>query len=267
MNTPAATPADRWCDVSVEALRSTWGVPRLLVFDVVGSTNAVARELAMADAPHGTTVIAEHQTAGQGRQGREWIDQAGASLLLSMVLRPRVQGGSPTLALPLLVGAVCAFALRAATELHVGIEWPNDLVIGDRKLGGILCEAGSAGIGGDYVVAGIGINVDAVSATVDPTRRPTSLFAERGGPTDRVSLAGHLMRGLLRLRADAPLTPRLLEEIRSLDSLLDRPVRFGTGRNGIARGILPDGALLVESDGERVEVRSGSVSPVGRATP
>ena len=267
MSTTDPTPADRWCGLSVETLRETWGVPQLIAFDVVGSTSAVARELAVADAAHGTTVIAEHQTAGRGRQGREWIDQPGASLLMSVVLRPRQQGAPVTQALPLLVGAVCAFAIRATTRVGAGIEWPNDLVVGDRKVGGILCEAGSAGVRGDYVIAGIGINVSGVSPTVDPERRPSSLLAERGAPVDRVGLARELMRGLLPLRADTPLTAKLLDEIRSLDTLRDRPVRFGTGRNGIARGILPDGALLVESDGERVEVRSGSVSPVGPRTP
>ena len=250
-------------------------MPALHAFGECASTNDYARTLAVAGAPHGTTVVADHQSAGRGRQGRAWADRPGASLLLSMVLRTRPDTGpdaprdadpAAASALPLLVGLAAARALRAAFALEIGIEWPNDLVVADRKLGGILCESALSAAGPDFVVAGVGINVAALPADLDPaTRARATSVADLVGAvaSARATLAGHLVPALLGLHADAALAGPELEALRRIDSLAGRPVRFGTGREGIARGILPDGALAVEVDGGTTEVRSGSVSPIG----
>ena len=240
-------------------------MPHLHACVECGSTNDVARSLAAAGAAHGTTVVADHQSAGRGRQGRAWADRPGASLLLSIVLRP-ARDAEPTAAaaLPLQVGLAAARALRAACALDVAIEWPNDLVVADRKLGGILCESSLAGGRLDFVVAGLGINLAALPAGLDDATRAraTSVADLAGEAPGRAELAAQLVRQLRALPADAPLAGADLEELRRLDSLADRPVRFGTGRRGTARGILPDGALAVEDDqGTVIEVRSGSVAP------
>jgi BirA family transcriptional regulator, biotin operon repressor / biotin---[acetyl-CoA-carboxylase] ligase len=183
-----------------------------------------------------------------------------------MVLRPAHRDAGAASALPLLVGHACARALREATGLPVGIEWPNDLVVGDRKLGGILCEAAHANGRLDFVVAGIGINVAALPADLDDATRSraTSLADLQGAAAPaRVDIAGAIAARLKGLHADASIHAAELAELRALDSLFDRPVRFGTGREGIARGILPDGALAVDADGERLEIRAGSVTPIG----
>ena len=246
-------------------------MPALYAIAECASTNDVARALAAAGAAHGTTVVADHQRAGRGRQGRAWADRPAASLLLSMVLRPAgdADPGAAS-ALPLRVGLACAQALRAAARVDIGIEWPNDLVVDDRKLGGILCESSLAGGRLDFVIAGIGINLTALPAELDAATRTraTSVADVLDGPAlARAALAAQVARRLIELRADTPLDEEELRELRRLDSLAGRPVRFGTGREGIARGILPDGALEVEADGARIEVRTGSVSPAGRRSP
>lgn len=250
-----------------------WGVPALHAFSECASTNDVARTLALDDAPHGTTVIADHQHAGRGRHGRAWADHPGMSVLLSMVLRAeRERAGAAhptaTVSLPLRVGLAAARALRDAIGLDVGIEWPNDLVVADRKLGGILCESSLTSAGLEFVVAGIGINVASRPADLDPTTRAraTSLAELVGVPPARAAIAGRLARRLRTLRPDTALPDDELDELRRIDSLAGRAVRLGTGTEGIARGILPDGALAVEVDGTIIDVRSGSVSPAGPRT-
>lgn len=232
----------------------------------------MARRLAEAGAAHGTTVIAEHQTAGRGRHGRSWSDRPGASLLLSMVLRPDSAAREATdpAVLPLLVGLACARAIRAAGGPAVGVEWPNDLVIGDAKLGGILCEASLRAGSLDFVVVGIGINVEAVPDHLDADVRAHAIAladASGGRAADRTALAGELVRRIVPLRADSGFAGDDLAELRRLDALAGRRVRLATGREGIARGILPDGGLAIEADGEQLIVHTGSVAPVAPRRP
>ena len=260
---------DVWDGQAVDRLRADWGVPLLVALRTTASTNDVARRLAEAGAAHGTTVIADHQTAGRGRHGRVWSDRPGASLLLSTVLRPAgtdadAAGNGGPAVLPLLAGLACAHAIRALGDADVRIEWPNDLVVDDLKLGGILCEAALRAGAVDFVVAGIGINVDGVPDRLDPAldATATSLHAV-SGPVRRVALAGEIVTRLLRMRADAPLDDRALAELRRLDALAGRRVRLGTGREGVAVGILADGALEIDDDGTRISIHGGSVSPVG----
>lgn len=121
----------------------------------VDSTNRVALDLARAGAPEGVVVVADAQTAGRGRRGRTWEAAPGSSLLVSVLLRPRL--ASPRMHL-----VVAAVSLAAADACEVvagfrpGLKWPNDLVVGDRKLAGVLAE-----VTGEAVVVGMGLNVSA----------------------------------------------------------------------------------------------------------
>lgn len=256
------SPLDLWDGQPVAQLRTEWGLPSLVAFAACASTNDEARRLAERGAAHGSTVVADHQSAGRGRHGRGWVDRPAASLLLSMVLRPA--GGGDAAALPLRVGLAAARALRAQTGVPVDIEWPNDLVVADRKLGGILCEAAHAGGRLDFVIAGLGINVAALPDDLDAaTRARATSLAEAVAPATvtRAHVAGAIARALAALSADGPMRTDELEQLRALDSLNGRPVRLGTGREGVARGILPDGALVVDTDAGTISVRSGSVAP------
>lgn len=269
-------PLDTWEGIPVERLRAAWSVPELRVLGTTTSTNDDARMLADAGAPHGTTVIAEHQTAGRGRHGRIWSDRPSASLLLSIVLHPAEQpaGGSAPAepaVLPLLVGLACARAIRAVTGIDVGIEWPNDLVVDDLKLGGILCESVLRAGAVEFVIAGIGLNAAAVPAdlTADVSASSTSIASALAAiqpdaaPPARAELAGEVVRRVALLRADSAFSTEDLQAIRDLDALAGRPVRLGTGREGLAVGILPDGAFAVDDSGEPVIMYAGSVTPIG----
>jgi BirA family biotin operon repressor/biotin-[acetyl-CoA-carboxylase] ligase len=152
-------------------------------------SESTQRELA-TDAPEGAVVAADHQTAGRGRLGRLWLAAPGTSLLFSINLRPSV----PSQRLPglsVLAGVSCAKAIREVTGLLPDIKLPNDLLVGGRKLAGILAEARDG-----RVVLGIGINVNVLKEDLPRAvdREPTSLLAELGEPVDRgVLLAAVLL--------------------------------------------------------------------------
>jgi BirA family biotin operon repressor/biotin-[acetyl-CoA-carboxylase] ligase len=154
----------------------------------VESTPSTQRLLA-ADAPEGAVAVADEQTEGRGRLGRRWEAPAGTSLLLSLQLRPRVEPARwPELTV--LSSRAVAGAIEAVAGLEAGLKHPNDVLVGGRKVAGVLAEATDG-----RVVLGIGINVnvpaDALPAEVRLSA--TSLLAERGEPVDRVELAVELL--------------------------------------------------------------------------
>ena len=154
--------------------------------------------LVPADAPEGAIVVAGEQTEGRGRLGRRWLAPAGTSLLCSLQLRPKVPGER----LPELTGVAahaCAEAIAALTGLEPELKFPNDVLVGGRKVAGVLAEAREG-----RVVLGIGVNVnlaeDALPQEVD--RPATSLLAETGRELDRAELLAELLERLER-RYDA----------------------------------------------------------------
>lgn len=184
-------------------LHTTTFGQQMIVLPRTGSTNDVARELAGQGAREGTIVLAEEQTAGRGRLQRRWLAPPGTCLLLSILFRPR---------LPLdqaqWLTALCAMAAADAIEtvagLHVGLKWPNDLIVRQsalqtlsgvgRKLAGVLTETGVMGNRLDYLIVGIGINVNVPTdalATLSP--EATSILAETGRTTDRATLLATLL--------------------------------------------------------------------------
>jgi BirA family transcriptional regulator, biotin operon repressor / biotin---[acetyl-CoA-carboxylase] ligase len=202
---------------------------------VTDSTNERARALAAAGAPHGTLVTADEQTAGRGRQGREWTAAPGASLLLSLVVH------EPSPALPL----AAAVAVCEALPLEAAIKWPNDIWIERRKVAGILIEARPQE---GRAVLGIGVNV----REAPPLEHVTSL-------RDAIGVEELLARLLARLDAwlRRPL-PEVLAAWRSRDALLGQPVRWQNG-SGEAAGIDASGALLVDTASGRVALDAGEV--------
>jgi BirA family biotin operon repressor/biotin-[acetyl-CoA-carboxylase] ligase len=205
-------------------------------------------------------VVAEEQVKGRGRSGDVWHSPPGAGLWLSTLVAAAPDRAS---CLPLLVGLAAARAAEAVAELTVGIKWPNDLFLGDRKVGGILCEGG-----GDGVVVGVGINVRTpLGGFPEPLRQlATSVEATAGAPVSRSALAGRLLRELRGLAVERPtgledLTEEEVEELVRRDVLAGRRVRTGSGE-GRARGVDARGALLVERpDGTVERVVAGSVRP------
>jgi BirA family transcriptional regulator, biotin operon repressor / biotin---[acetyl-CoA-carboxylase] ligase len=250
-----------WVGEPVENLRVRWGLPLLQVHDRVGSTNEIARRLAEGGAPQGSTVLADEQTGGRGRRGRTWIAPAGSSLLLSMVLRPRVPGAESVLSLRL--GIAAALAIEAVAPVRVGLKWPNDLIVHDRKVAGILCE--SAGEPGRdfHLVAGIGINISQRDEDWPPELRDaaSSLECRGGGPVDRTRLAGRLIAEWLdAARRDSPtLEADEMQEFLGRDVLRGCDLLIDGTAAGAGQGIDPDGALRVGAPGAARRVIAGTV--------
>lgn len=212
------------------------------------STNDIAARLADFGAEEGTTVIADAQTAGRGRRGRVWYSPPGAGLYVSIVCRPRIGNVS---SLTLTSGVALAEGVRASTGLPAEIKWPNDVVIGRRKLGGILAEASANGPDLQYVVLGFGLNLCQAAYPPELGDRATSIEAETGRPTDRAlvlaetlaALAGRYA-GLQDGKFDAILTAwrALAPSVRS--SLVEWDAPEGVLR-GRTEDVDEEGALLV----------------------
>lgn len=200
-------------------------------FAEVGSTNRVAADLVRAGAPDGVVVGADHQTAGRGRLGRPWESRPGASLLVSVILRP-----APAL-VTLAAGVAAA---EACAGVEVRLKWPNDLMLGDAKLGGILSE-----LVGDAAVVGLGLNLSWAPAGA----------ACLGADMDREAILAAYLTGL-----DSP--GDVLARYRARCSTLGRRVRVavpGDMLEGVATDIDDDGRLLVDgcavAAGDVVHVR------------
>jgi BirA family biotin operon repressor/biotin-[acetyl-CoA-carboxylase] ligase len=227
-----------------------------------GSTNADLLARASLDAGlgglgEGHVLVAEEQTAGRGRLGRSWSSVPGASLTYSVLLRPAPVPPGRRGWLPLLAGIAAASAVRAVAGVEAALKWPNDVLVGDRKLAGILAEQSPDG---SAVVIGTGVNVatpaDAlpVSASGLPA---TSLLAE-GAAVSReallLAILGELERWYLAFRADPdPDRAGALDAYRALSATLGRAVRVdlpaGRVLTGTASGIDADGRLLVQETG------------------
>ncbi len=248
----SGTPLGTWQGASATEWCATWDVPVVEAYATIGSTNDRALELA-ARAEHAyAVVIADEQTQGRGRRGAGWHSPPGSGLWISVVL----PWARPAPYVTLLVGLAVAEAIEeAAAGVRVGLKWPNDLLVGPKKLGGVLCESA-----GRAVVAGIGINL----RPVPEIDRATSLETESGKVLPASTLAGFIVRALRRLvHADAVLDSRVLASLAARDALLGTPVDTDEHGPGTARGIDADGALLLERpDGSRVRVVAGSVRPL-----
>lgn len=230
-------------------------LPRLLRFPVVGSTMDLLHELAAAGAEEGTVVVAGEQTSGRGSRGRTWRSPPGG-LWLSTLYRPRTPAGVELLSLR--VGLVVAEAIEAVGGgLHVAIKWPNDLMLSDRKLGGILCEARWQGEDPAWIAVGVGLNVtNALPAELGPG---AIRLADRRPGIDPEDLEPEITARLRRLEASATrLDTGELAALRARDWLRGR--RLHAPAAGHAEGIADDGALLVRSTAGVVErVRAGTV--------
>jgi BirA family biotin operon repressor/biotin-[acetyl-CoA-carboxylase] ligase len=205
--------------------------------------------------PEGAVAAAEHQTAGRGRLGRRWEEPAGTSVLCSVLLRPPAERNPPELSL--VAALAVAHAVDEATALQAQIKWPNDVLLEERKIAGVLAE-----MRGDTVVVGIGINVNQTEEQLDAVARlpAGSLRTATGQQHDRARL---LARLLGRLEGHygtwtACGLSALFDGLRKRDFLRGREVTVD-GKAGTAAGIHPSGRLEVEVGGERRLIGSGEV--------
>ncbi|MGH7701282.1 MAG: biotin--[acetyl-CoA-carboxylase] ligase [Gemmatimonadales bacterium] len=240
-------------DVPAARLAERWGAPQAGLFRSLPSVLDAVHDLAAQDAPAGTLVLAVEQTAGRGRDGRTWRSPAGG-VWLGLLLRPGdgALGSTPIRAALAVADAVDGLVGRPAARL----KWPNDVLLLDRKVAGILCEARWHGTAVRWLAVGVGVNL-ANDIPAELAERAVAVREVRSG-VRRIDLLDRLVPDLLRRTADGgPLTERERAAFAARDwlrgRLLRRPV-FGR-----AAGVGPDGALLVDADAGAVTVRAGHV--------
>jgi BirA family biotin operon repressor/biotin-[acetyl-CoA-carboxylase] ligase len=227
----------------------------------VGSTNDEAKRLAQEGAPEGTVVVATVQTAGRGRRGKVWASPAG-NLFLSVVLRPPIApSGAPPLSPAL--GLAVALAIEEVAPLAAELKWPNDVMVGGRKVAGILTE--SVVLGGKLVavIAGFGINVGA-ELPPELSGIGTTLSREAGRNVRKEEIQDALLASIAGIyrRFLGTGFASIRSEWEDRDRLNGRTVAIDAGTRtvrGIARGISDDGALRIETSQGVIELTTGEV--------
>jgi BirA family biotin operon repressor/biotin-[acetyl-CoA-carboxylase] ligase len=250
---------------ALDAVRDRLGsIARRVVFlPTAGSTNDVAAKLADAPDAEGIVVLADAQSSGRGRRGRTWFSPPGAGLYVSVVLTPGRARRAPERATTLLTlgaGVALAEAVERASGLRPAIKWPNDLVVGRRKLAGILAEgiAPPTGTTLQAVVLGYGINIRAAVYPPELADRATALESELGRPIDRALVCAETLAAiavrygdLLEGRFDAILDAWRGRALDSSGARVSWETAHGL-QSGTTAGIDDMGALLVRV-GDRVE--------------
>lgn len=232
----------------------------LVAFASIPSTQVICRALGADGAAEGAVVLADHQTAGRGRRGRAWTAPPGSALLFSCLLRPLLPPSRwPEVAL--MAGCAVAEGLEQATGVVARLKWPNDVLVGHRKVAGILVE----GVVGEppLVVLGIGVNMRQASGDwlPDLASRAVSLAGLGVSVSREVLLAAVLAR--LAHRYDELLGEGFgpLREAWTRRAVLGRPVQ-GSGVDGVAVGLAPSGALLVRQADGTIAAIAASEEPL-----
>lgn len=274
-------------DAITYGLNTEWLARRVVYHAHVASTNDLAKQLADAGEPEGTLVITDEQTAGRGRLGRLWIAPPRSSILMSLVLRPPIpplQIARVTMAAALGAGD----GIRAATGLDSQIKWPNDILLRGKKCAGILAEAEIDGDQVDYVILGLGLNVNFAAASVAGIPADATTIAdELGKRTPRVPLLQALLhyieRYYQRLCAGENLREEWAARLITLKQFVHVRTPWGGRQSsrggvlvesnsimsredwrdeeGIAENVDDDGALLLRrTDGSQVRLIAGDVT-------
>jgi BirA family biotin operon repressor/biotin-[acetyl-CoA-carboxylase] ligase len=242
----------------------------ITVVTSTGSTNTDLAARAAESAPEGTVLVAEEQRQGRGRMGRRWVSPPRSALMVSVLLRPAAVAPARRGWVPLLAGVAAAIAVRRVTGVPATLKWPNDVLVGDRKLAGILAEQS-----GDAIVAGIGLNVSTTREELPEATAgalpATSLRLEHATVLDRAALLTGLLGEFEHwyrawCRTGPPGDPEasgLRRAYLDLSATVGREVRVerpaGQVTAGRAVGLGPDGQLIVEGAGGREAVSAGDV--------
>ena len=226
---------------------------KIYTFETIDSTNNCAKAVAACGAVEGTVVFSEQQTSGKGRLGRLWVANPNENLTFSVILRPRITPDQLDV-LPLYVAVAVAQAVEKATGLDVVCKWPNDLLIRGKKFAGILIEGSVKQNNVEYVVVGIGINVNQRQFAADLASKATSLQLEGKGEIDRAILFRETLVSLesnyTKVSSDGfdSVLPLWLGRTK----MLNKPVSVlqqGQTFTGIMKGLSPEGGLVLLADG------------------
>ncbi|MBN6363591.1 bifunctional biotin--[acetyl-CoA-carboxylase] ligase/biotin operon repressor BirA [Providencia huaxiensis] len=244
--------------LSKEAIKKQVDGLNIIVEPVIDSTNQYMLER-INSLKSGDTCLAEYQSAGRGRRGRQWISPFGCNLYLSMYWKLD-QGPAAAVGLSLVVGIVIAEALNKISQDKVKVKWPNDLYMNDKKLAGILVEL--TGKTGDaaHIIIGIGINIGMNKNNIEDANTITqewSSLRDEVENIERNELSANIIKSLrksLVIFEREGLKP-FLERWFKLDNFLNRPVKLLIGNDiitGVERGINDQGALLLQKDNDEI---------------
>lgn len=246
-----------------------WAGRSLAFFEETDSTNIQARRLGEQGAVHGTLAVAEAQTSGRGRRGKTWVSPRGSSVFMSILLRPPLHPSKASM-LTLVAALAVSEGIEAVTKQRCLIKWPNDLVLGGKKVCGILTEMQAEMEEIRYVVVGMGINVNLKSFPEEVSQVATSLYLESGCMVSRNQLIWASMEAFERYYHEFMTTHDMSSLIQTYESRLanrDKHVKVlaaKDGFQGICLGIDNKGELLVRTeDGQIRSVMSGEVSVRG----
>lgn len=250
------------------ALTGTIFAGKLHFAAVTQSTNTDAMEAARAGAPHGSVYFADEQLAGRGRGDHKWHSAAGQGLYVSVVLRLRLPAGRLAL-LPLAAGLAAASAISETSGLRVDLRWPNDLLIGPRKVGGILVEAKNEAGGAGFAVVGIGINVHQTEFDSGLATPGTSLDIESGREVSRQALLTALLQALQREAAAlaedgaGETIPRRVQQASTWIAGRRVQVHGPQACVGVTEGLDGNGFLRVRTEAGVVTVQTGGLRAAG----
>lgn len=240
---------------------------KIYTFSTIDSTNSCARALANVGAPEGVVVYSEEQTAGRGRLGRTWISKPEENLMFSLLLRPQIPPESLNL-LPLYVGVAVAQAIEKVTNLNVECKWPNDLLINKQKVAGILIESALSQSKVDFVVIGVGINVNQREFPPDLMQKATSLSLEARTQIDRA----HLFREILSVleqhytKSYATGFQSIVPFWQERSTIINKPItvsQSGTIVSGVVKGLSKEGGLVLRVNGSEKTLFAGDVTILG----
>ena len=235
---------------------------------VTDSPNTDAMAAARRGAPHGSVWLADQQLAGRGRGGHRWLSAPGEGLYVSVLLRPRFPAARLPL-LPLVAGLAAAQAMLSVSGLAIDLRWPNDLLIGPRKTGGILIESGNNSKGLPHAVAGIGINVHQRTFEPGLATPATSLDLESGTRISRQKLLVTLLKSLEReataieQQDAAAAVPRRVENASTWIRGRSVEVHGPQECTGVTAGLDEHGFLRVETATGIVTVQTGGIRAKG----
>jgi BirA family transcriptional regulator, biotin operon repressor / biotin---[acetyl-CoA-carboxylase] ligase len=245
------------------ALRTARLGARLLVVAAAPSVMDVAAEMARAGAPDGAVVIADHQTAGRGRFGRPWLAPPGTALLMAILFRPALE---PALAsqvtMAVALGALEVIAAHLPATVPAALKWPNDLLAGGGKIGGIIAEAQWTGDRADNIVVGLGLNV---RQAADQLPSGATSFAALGiAPPDRSRFAAEVLRATdrhhVQLLTGQSLLPEWTSHLDTLNKLVAAQTPTGVV-HGRAIGVASGGALTIQTaDGATIDLHAADVT-------
>ena len=256
-----------------ESLHTKWIAKKIYCYKEIDSTNSQAKKLALEGADHGTLVVAEAQTQGKGRRGRVWESPQGESVYMTILLKPAFSPSKASM-LTLVMALSVAESLKALYGYEekaedIQIKWPNDIVCHKKKVTGILTEMSADIAKINYVMIGVGINLNLTQIPEELKEKATSLFRETGKRQKRSWVIAKIIErfeqdyekflhsgDLSFLQQDYE---RLLVNKNAQVRVLDAKGDY----EGIARGINEEGELLIEKDGRIIPVYAGEVSVRG----